>query len=54
MTEHDVETARQEVHTGVPGMPLDDPHPLPDALGFPANVSRTAASDAASCSTPVT
>lgn len=35
MTEHDVETARQEMHTGVPGLPLDDPRPLPDALRLP-------------------
>lgn len=34
MTEHHVETARQEVHTRVPAVALDDPHPAPDALGL--------------------
>ncbi len=35
MAQHHVEAARQEVHAGVPAVALDDPHPLPDALGLP-------------------
>ncbi len=34
MAEDHVEAARQEVHTGVPAVALDDAHPAADALGL--------------------